>query len=387
MTIRVLLAEKSVFQRRLMYKIISARKDIELVYSTRSAKDAIEKIREYDPDIILLDISMTTKDDLKAFKLVVENYPTPTIVLSDVKLEEMDDYTKRIVLRSFDYVLKPPGIWQEEIPKIKEELITKIINASKIRPGTQKTTLVPRKEKLNFEKPAKSAILEEQVKGEKLYNPPKDFSQKQSQKLHLSTKQIPLSQKLKTNILVIGASLGGPKTLRLILEDIPKDFPSPILVVQHLNHFFMRQLVASLRNSSNLNVKIPVNGEEIIPGNIYFAPGDKHMEIYIMNNKPCLRTFEGELVNFCRPSVDVLFFSAAKIYGEKTLGILLTGMGKDGVAGLKAIKEAGGKTITESEETAVLYGMPKFAAQAGIADKIVPNYKIREMMIQFAKEL
>ena len=132
-----------------------------------------------------------------------------------------------------------------------------------------------------------------------------------------------------------------------------------------------------------MNVKIGLNYEEILPGIIYFSPGDKHMQVTVKNEKPCVRTFEGEPVNFCRPSVDVLFYSTARIYKEKTLGILLTGMGRDGVDGLHAIKSKGGKTIAESEETSVLYGMPKVAAETGAADLIIPSYKIVEEMINF----
>ena len=134
-------------------------------------------------------------------------------------------------------------------------------------------------------------------------------------------------------------------------------------------------------------MKIPENGEIISPGVIYLSPGGKHMEIIVKNDKPCLRTFEGAPVNYCRPSVDVLFFSAARVYKEYVMGVLLTGMGKDGVAGLEAIKSVGGKTIAESQETSVLYGMPKIAAETHAAIAIVPNYEIKDWMITYAKKL
>ena len=189
--------------------------------------------------------------------------------------------------------------------------------------------------------------------------------------------------KVSTKIIVIGASVGGPRTLRTILSDVPRDFPAPVLVVQHLNHLFMRQFATSLKNICKVNVKIGLNYEEIKSGTIYLSPGDKHMQVTAKDNKPCVRTYEGEPVNFCRPSVDVLFYSTARVYKEKTLGILLTGMGRDGVDGLKAIKSRGGKTIAESKDTSVLYGMPKVAAETGAADLILPNYKIIDEMIKF----
>jgi two-component system chemotaxis response regulator CheB len=145
----------------------------------------------------------------------------------------------------------------------------------------------------------------------------------------------------------------------------------------------MRQFTTSLKSICKAHVKIGLNHEEIQPGSIYVSPGDKHMQVAVRNNKPCIRTFEGEPVNFCRPSVDVLFYSTARVYKRKTLGILLTGMGQDGVAGLGAIKAEGGKTIAESEETSILYGMPKVAAERGVANLIIPNYKIIEEMTNF----
>ena len=145
----------------------------------------------------------------------------------------------------------------------------------------------------------------------------------------------------------------------------------------------MRQFVVSLKDVCKLNVRLGNNYEEIQPGTIYFSPGDKHMQVTVKNYKPCIRTFEGEPINFCRPSVDVLFYSTARIFKSKTLGVLLTGMGKDGVAGLHAIKSEGGRTIAESAETSILYGMPKVAAETGAADIILPNYKIIDEIKHF----
>ena len=386
MVVRVLLAEKSFFQRSLIYKMISTKKSIELIYTTRSAKDAIDKIKTFQPDVILLDIYLATRDDLITFKLIVENYPIPTIILSDITLKEMDQYTRGIVLKSFDYIVKPSGVWKDEIPKIKDILISKILNASLIKLSREMTLPKHESTKINEKKPIKSEILKETVKTEEFNYQSSTLPKQKIKKFPLDAYKIPITKILKTNIIVMGASVGGPKTLISILQTIPEDFPSPILVVQHMGHFFMRQFATTLKNSCNLNVIIPKYGEIIQPGNIYLSPGGKHMEIYVKNYKPCLRTFEGELINFCRPSVDVLFFSAAKVYGSKIMGILLTGMGKDGVAGLNAIKDAGGKTISESEETAILYGMPKVAAETGAAKLIVPSHKIKDIMILFAKK-
>ncbi len=190
---------------------------------------------------------------------------------------------------------------------------------------------------------------------------------------------------LNNNIIVMGASVGGPRTIRSILKDIPSSFRCPILIVQHLGGNFVKTFVNTLNDSCDLPVKIALNEEYIEPGVIYVAPGGMHMEISVKKNRPCVKTFVGTPVHFVIPSVDLLFLSAARVYQNRTIGILLTGMGEDGVEGLGAIQKAGGCTIAESEETCILYGMPKFAAERGFANLVIPNYKIVDYILEFGK--
>ncbi len=190
---------------------------------------------------------------------------------------------------------------------------------------------------------------------------------------------------LTNKVIVIGASVGGPRTIRSILKNIPSELQCPILIVQHLGGNFVSTFVNTLNESCALPVKIAQDEEYIEPGVIYVAPGGMHMEISLRKNHPCVKTFIGPPVHFVTPSVDLLFLSAAKVYQNRTLGILLTGMGEDGVEGLGAIQKAGGNTIAESEETCILYGMPKFAAERGFANIILPNYKIIEYILGFAR--
>jgi two-component system chemotaxis response regulator CheB len=158
----------------------------------------------------------------------------------------------------------------------------------------------------------------------------------------------------------------------------------PILLVQHLNAFFLESFVKSLNSACKIEVRTAKNGESLRPGIVYVSPGEMHMELTLKGTDPVVRIFKGEPVNYCIPSIDVLFFSAARIYRDKTLGVLLTGMGRDGVAGLGTIQKLGGKTIAESEETAVLYGMPRNAKEQGVADMVLPDYKIGEFFLQYS---
>ncbi|MHA1659377.1 MAG: chemotaxis protein CheB [Promethearchaeota archaeon] len=193
--------------------------------------------------------------------------------------------------------------------------------------------------------------------------------------------------RLKSNIIVMGASVGGPKTLKTILKKLPENLSCPVLIVQHLNAYFIETFVKALDNACKIKIKIAENGEYLQPGIVYISPGEMHVEISVKNNTPCIKTYVGTPINYFMPSIDILFFSAARVYKNRTLGILLSGMGEDGVNGFEAIKNFGGHTIAESEETSVLYGMPKIAAERGMADYILPNHEIQNYIKNFATNL
>ena len=377
---KVLVVSESAFRRTLISEMLASHERIEIVGNARNSEETTLLIKNKNPNVLILDIEFKNKEWFEPFNYIMKDFKIGTIILTDIdpKIHDMS------ILKSHDYIIKPKGIWKVEIPKIKNILISKILLIdvpilhkldSKIRLNN-KNAFIRRSQTLGNKDDLKSSPKE--VIEPKIEIP----TEPRLEEYFFDLAPITLTR-TDTKIIVIGASVGGPRTLRTILSEVPRNFPAPILVVQHLNHLFMRQLVTSLRNICKINVKIGMNHEEIQPGIIYFSPGDKHMQVTIRNKKPCIRTFEGEPVNFCRPSVDVLFYSTARVYKQKTLGILLTGMGKDGVAGLRSIKLEGGQTIAESEETSILYGMPKVAAEAGVANLIIPNYSIAEEMTKF----
>lgn len=375
---KVLIASESAFRRILLSEMLGSHRNIRIVGLVRNAKEAMEIIGNDSQDALILDIEFENEDWFSQFYPMMKTFPIKTIILIDKNPNTLDSSKTPIILKSYDYIVKPDGIWKDELPKIRDKIISKVLMVE-----------IPKIYKLdsNTRQFNKNIFIKQSQKLDetKFQNSSKKIKSRvdsRSEEYFLDLSPISIT-KLETKIVVIGASVGGPRTLRTIFNELPNGFPAPILVVQHLNHLFMRQFVTSVRNNCKLEVKIGLNYEEIQSGIIYFSPGDKHMQVTVKNNKPCIRTFEGEPVNFCRPSVDVLFYSTARVYKEKTLGILLTGMGKDGVNGLQAIKSEGGKTIAESEETSILYGMPKVAAETGAADKIIPNYNIVKEMIRF----
>jgi len=372
MSIKVLLAEDSAYQRKIIAEMITSNKEIEVVDVARNGREAIQKIGEQNPDVILLDLIMPEVDGLAVLKFLSEHYPIPTIVFTGLKLESLDDSVQALLLGAFDFIIKPSGYWDKEFPKFKEKLISSILYAGKIKRTYEKrNTLIKKSINTNFNL---------------------DFIKNQVSNINLEKfERVPISKlpthdlNVKTSVIAIGASTGGPKTLKSILKKIPKDFPIPILMVQHLDAFFMKQLAKSLDDSCEIDIKIPINGEKIQARKAYLSPGGNHMKVILRNNIPCIKIFKGDPVNYCIPSVDVLFFSVAEVYKQHAMGVLLTGLGNDGAAGLEAIKNKGGKSIAESEETCIVYGMPKAAVKRGAAKLILPSYKIGDHIMKFAQ--
>lgn len=368
------MAEDSSFQRKIISDMLLSNKEIASVELARNGREAIKKVETFNPDVLILDLMMPEVDGITVFKFLSEHYPIPTIIFSAKSPELLDDSIQALLLGAFDFIIKPKGLWEEEFPKLKEKLISSTLYAGKIKKTYEKRNLLIKK---SVEKtPSFDSNIEH-------YQTSTRLKQKidKVQKVRVIKKS-----KIKSNVIVIGTSTGGPRTLKSILKEIPKGFSVPILIVQHLDPFFMKELSKSLNQVCDIEIKIPVNGEEIFPGIAYLSPGGKHMKVIQRNNKPCIKTFKGEPVNYCMPSVDVLFLSAAEVYKNQILGILLTGLGEDGAAGLEAIKKEGGKTIAESEQTCVVYGMPKAAVKRGAANIVVPNYEVKDHMIKYARK-
>ncbi len=375
---KVLIASESAYRRNLLSEMLSSYIDITIADIARNGQETIKIIETKELDVLILDIEYKNKEWLKPFNLFIKHFNIPTIVLTDINPKEVNSFEIPLISKAYDYIVKPTGIWKDVLPTIKEKLISKVrtIDISKIQKIDSKSRLL---NKNTFIQQSQKLRMKPDFQ---LYKNLESSIEHRAEEFFLEMTPTTIT-KLPTRVVVIGASVGGPRTLRTILSDIPRNFPAPILVVQHLNHLFMRQFVMSLKDICKINVKIGINYEVINPGTIYFSPGDKHMQVTVKNNKPCIRTFEGEPVNFCRPSVDVLFYSTARVYRDKTLGILLTGMGSDGASGLMSIRQEGGRTIAESEETSILYGMPKVAAETGAANLIIPNYKIVDEIVRF----
>jgi len=444
-SINVLVADDSAYLRKNIADILKAHELINILEFAKNGEEAVKFVEKYNPDVLVLDLVMPKMNGLEAFKLIMEKQPTPTVILSAISPKNLDSSIQALLMGAFDYIIKPGGMGAKNLPMFKEELLAKVLLASQsqikkifrkegepIKKGItirqeiideifnfgqylnrlqpvqetekdKKTQIIdigktkavttneiqPIVDKKTTEKVTKSADLSRVDRRNKRKSLSSAF------KAATSTGQVKTVPKfvpnlnpvrgaiLPSNVIVIGASVGGPRTITTILKELPRGLAAPILIVQHLSAHFTEAFVDNLRIECKMRVKVATNGDVLQKGMCYIAPGDYHMEIGVENKRPITKIYKGTPVNFCMPSIDVLFFSAARVFRKKTLGIILTGMGADGVEGLGAIQKLGGRTISESEETCILFAMPKFAAEKGFADLILPNHVIDQEIIKF----
>jgi len=334
--IKVLIIDDSLLFREVMAQGLASDSRIEVVGFASDPFEAKDKIPELDPDVLTLDIEMPRMDGIKFLKYLLPQYPLPVIVLSMLKasvFEAMD-------AGAIDFVPKPENL-QDDNSSFFYDLKSKIIAASETRFGYRRHI----KSEIHLEP--------EGVHG------PVDAS----------------------NIVAIGASTGGTDAINSMLTKFSSNMPA-IVIVQHMPAGFTALYAKRIDAESQLSVKEAEDGDEVRPGQVLIAPGDYHMAVEKGPAGYKVRCFQGTKVNGHRPSVDVLFESVAEAAGSKGIGIILTGMGTDGAAGLKRIRDYGGYTIGQDERSSVVYGMPMAAYVSGAVMTQLPLYRIPDELIR-----
>ncbi|MBI4743702.1 MAG: chemotaxis response regulator protein-glutamate methylesterase [Actinobacteria bacterium] len=344
--IRVLVVDDSAFIRDVVRTILEADSGIEVIGFGADGFEAIEKIKDLRPDVVTLDIDMPRMNGLVAIKNIMEENPARIVVLTGLTDQEVTLDALR--LGAIDFLIKPSGSFSRDLDTVGNELIEKV----KIAAGVDLEKIKPIK--------TVSPVIIKPV----------------------------LPYLLVEKIIVIGSSTGGPSALETIISAFPKDFNIPVLVVQHLPEGFTEYLVRRLDSISQLVVKIGKNGDVLKRGEVIVAPANYHMTV---NKVEYEGTSKSEKVIYLdqappimglRPSVDKTMKSAAKIYGSNTVGVLLTGMGRDGAIGLKAIKDNKGRTIAQDEASSVVFGMAKVAVSQGYVDVVASLEQIADEIIK-----
>jgi two-component system, chemotaxis family, protein-glutamate methylesterase/glutaminase len=345
MPIRVLIVEDSAIFRTVLKNIFSTSPDIEVVGTASDGIEGLALIPKLDPDVICTDFHMPKMDGLEFTKQVMINYPRPILVISiSVQTEQRHRIFELLEAGAVDIFPKPCGTVDPE-SQINQ---LKLINKIKILAGVKV-----------FRKRTPQASL----KSEFLPNTPQ---------------QSPPNTTSEIKIIAIGTSTGGPQALQTIFARLPANFSVPIVCVQHISHGFLDGLIQWLSLTSGLPIEIARPGITPQAGTIYFPPEKKHLELNSQGQFVCS---DSPSIGGHRPAVDVTFKSVAQVYGRKAIAILLTGMGKDGAAGMHMIHQAGGLTIAQDRETSVVFGMPKEAIELGGVKHILPLSEITPLII------
>jgi two-component system chemotaxis response regulator CheB len=339
--IRVLVVDDSVVIRRIVTDIISSDPDLEVAGIAANGRIALDKITQINPDIMTLDVEMPEMDGLQTLKELRKIYPKLPVIMFSTLTERGGVTTlEALSLGASDYVTKPANVGSATAAKerVRDDLIPKI-------------KALCRRSQIPSAKPFATTAA--------------------AAKPTPVLSSIPRSHR-SIEIVTIGVSTGGPNALAELMPCIPVNFPVPIVIVQHMPPVFTRLLAERLNGHSPLTVREGAAGQELKAGEAWIAPGNFHMVLEKTATSSRIALQQEAPENSCRPAVDVLFRSVAQIYGASTLAVILTGMGQDGLRGCEVIREAGGQVLAQDEASSVVWGMPGFVANAGLADKVLP---------------
>ena len=332
--IRVLVVDDSALMRKLIPAILARDSSIEVVGTAMDGAFALKKIEELRPDVVTLDLEMPRMDGLEMLRLIMRRAPLPIILFSTHSKKGGYATLKALALGAVDFLAKPKDAATGHLEEIADQLIAKIKVAK--RAAKRKLPPVTVKEELpklaNGSRPALAP----------------------------------------RRVIAVGISTGGPNALQYVLSQIPSDFLSAIVVVQHMPEGFTEMFAKRLDECCPLEVQEARSGDLLLAGRVLICPGNRHMMVRRMPRGDMVVLSDGPPVNGHRPSADVLFLSVAQEFSLMSVGVLMTGMGEDGAEGLGAIKAAGGMTIAQSEDTCVVSGMPRAAILKGYANKVIP---------------
>jgi two-component system chemotaxis response regulator CheB len=342
--IRVLVVDDAVVIRRMVSNCLAEDPDIEVVSTAANGLIALAKIEQTNPDLITLDIEMPVMDGLKTLTAIRKIRPwLPVIMFSTLTERGASATLDALALGATDYVTKPANVGSvgAAMLRIHDELIPKIKGLVRREPA-----------------PLAASPSRTPAEAEKTFE---------------GNRCVALAP---AKILAIGVSTGGPNALSTLLPGLSRNFPAPIVIVQHMPPLFTRLLAERLAAISGLPAREGETDALLRPGEIWVAPGGFHMEVKQTADGVRLRTHEGPSENSCRPAVDVLFRSVAQVFRDRTLAVVLTGMGQDGLRGCEFIHEAGGQVLAQDEASSVVWGMPGAVSQAGLAAEVLPLHRL-----------
>jgi two-component system chemotaxis response regulator CheB len=347
-----MVVDDAVVMRKMITEVIGRDPHIEVAGTAANGRIALQKIPQLNPDLVTLDVEMPEMDGLETLAEIRKEYPKlPVIMFSTLTAKGAVTTLEALSRGATDYVTKPANVGSvaEGIQRLETELVPKIkAHCRHLRADL----------------------------------PPGDHTQFVSR-----LRPAPLPPRAgarAVELVCIGTSTGGPNALAEVFRQFPANFPLPLVIVQHMPPMFTALLADRLGAHSPVRFHEGQHGQVIEPGHAYIAPGGKHMEVHREGSRTILQLNSGPPENSCRPAVDVLFRSVAAAYGGAALGVILTGMGQDGLRGCQLLREAGAQVLAQDEKTSVVWGMPGCVAQAGLADAVLPLERVREEIVRRA---
>lgn len=353
--INVLVIDDSALVRKMLTEILESDKDISVIGTAQDPLIARDKIKKLNPDVLTLDVEMPKMDGITFLRNLMRLRPMPVVMVSSLTQAGADVTLQALEIGAVDFVSKPVADLAHQLENYRDELVDKIRVAAGARVRSY------------TEPPVNNLTVEEKHNADVILS--------KSGRQHFTTTE---------SIVAIGASTGGTEAIKEVLIQLPVTTPGTV-ITQHIPGSFSGAFAARLNSLSAMNVCEAVDGQQILPGHAYVAPGDQHLMVVGNGARYHCKLSDGPAVNRHKPSVDVLFRSVAQSAGPNALGIILTGMGDDGARGMKELQEAGATTIAQDEASSVVWGMPGSAVKLEAADIVLPLHGIADKILNLTR--
>ena len=358
--IRILVVDDSAFMRKALSMMLESDPTIKVIGTARDGEEGIEKVKSLNPDLVTMDIEMPRMDGLTALRQIMNSdNPVPVMMVSSLTTDGAGATLEALEMGAVDFIPKQLSYVSLDIVKIKDELIAKI------------KAIVKRR-----------SVLMAGIRSRTAFRSATSRTGRSYQRVHSAAGSAPArvrtiaKRQHHVGVVAIGSSTGGPPALKAVISLLPKNLPVGVLVAQHMPAAFTTSLAQRLDSQSQVTVREAENGEPLQHGVVYIAPGGMQMTVSGKAGRPRITVSQYPEDTLYKPCVDVMMNSIADVFSKSSMGVILTGMGNNGLAGMQKIKSSGGVLISQNEETCIVYGMPRAVQEAGIIDHVAPIDRI-----------